>query len=105
MFFIVHIDATLTSGFRTINQIVEKIIKNMGIKTTRDYVKFYINLDIQGRVSLLSFIHNEKMVLKQKIENKKLDKEPIINGIKILEDLIEELKKDGESKVLEKYNR
>lgn len=77
----------------------------MGIKTTNDYVKFYINLDIQGRVSLLSFIHNEKMVLKQKLENKKLDKEPIINGIKILEDLIEELKKDGESKVLEKYNR
>lgn len=77
----------------------------MGIKTTNDYVKFYINLNIQGRVSLLSFIHNEKMVLKQKLENKKLDKEPIINGIKILEDLIEELKKDGESKVLEKYNR
>lgn len=77
----------------------------MGIKTTSDYVKFYINLDIQGRVSLLSFIHNEKMILKQKLENKKLDKEPIINGIKILEDLIEELKKDGESKVLEKYNK
>lgn len=77
----------------------------MGIKTTSDYVKFYVNLDIQGRVSLLSFIHNEKMVLKQKLENKKLDKEPIINGIKILEDLIEELKKDGESKVLEKYNK
>lgn len=67
----------------------------MGIKTTSDYVKFYINLDIQGRVSLLSFIHNEKMVLKQKLENKKIDKEPIINGIKILEKLIEELKKDG----------
>ena len=77
----------------------------MGIKTTSDYVKFYINLDIQGKVSLLSFIHNEKMVLKQKLENKKLDKEPIVNGIKILEDLIEELKKDGEPKVLEKYNR
>ncbi|WP_255458143.1 hypothetical protein [Nitrosarchaeum sp. AC2] len=105
MFFIVHIDAPLTSGFRTTNQIVEKIIKNMGIKTTNDYVKFYINLNIHGKVSLLSFIHNEKMVLKQKIENKKLDKEPIINGIKILEDLIEELKKDGESKILEKYNR
>lgn len=105
MFFIVHIDAPLTSEFRTINQIVEKIIKNMGIKTTSDYVKFYVNLDIQGRVSLLSFIHNEKMVLKQKIENKKLDKEPIINGIKILEYLIEELKKDGESKVLEKYSK
>lgn len=105
MFFIVHIDALLISGFRTINQIVEKIIKNMGIKTTSDYVKFYVNLDIQGKVSILSFIHNEKMVLKQKLENKKLDKEPIINGIKILEDLIEELKKDGESKVLEKYNK
>ncbi|MBS3922278.1 MAG: hypothetical protein KGZ37_03920 [Nitrosarchaeum sp.] len=77
----------------------------MGIKTTTDYVKFFINLDIRGKVSLLSFIHNEKMVLKQKIENKKQDKEAIINGIKILEDLIEELKKDGESKVLEKYNK
>ena len=77
----------------------------MGIKTTRDYVKFFINLEIQGRVSLLSFIHNEKMVLKQKLENKKIEKEPIINGIKILEDLIEELKKDGESKVLEKYGK
>jgi len=105
VFFIIHIDETFTSGFRTINQIVEKIIKNMGIKTTSDYVKFYINLDIQGKVSLLSFIHNEKMVLKQKLENKKLDKEPIINGIKILEGLIEEIKKDGEPKVLEKYNR
>lgn len=77
----------------------------MGIKTTSDYVKFFINLDIQGRVSLLSFIHNEKIVLKQKLESKKLDREPLINGIKILEDLIEELKKDGESKVLEKYSK
>lgn len=77
----------------------------MGIKTTSDYVKFYINLEMQGSVSFLSFIHNEKMVLKQKLENKNLEKEPIINGIKILEGLIEELKKDGESKVLEKYNK
>ena len=76
----------------------------MGIKSTEDYVKFYINLEMQGSVSFLSFIHNEKMVLKQKLENKRLEKEPIINGIKILEGLIEELKKDGETKVLEKYN-
>jgi hypothetical protein len=75
----------------------------MGIKTTGDYVKFYINLEMQDRVSFLSFIHNEKMVLKQKLENKNLDKESIINGVKILEGLIDELKKDGESKVLEKY--
>lgn len=77
----------------------------MGIKSTGDYVKFYINLEMQGSISFLSFIHNEKMVLKQKIENKNLEKEPIINGIKILEGLIEELKRDGESKVLEKYNK
>jgi hypothetical protein len=75
----------------------------MGIKTTGDYVKFYINLEMQDRFSCLSFIHNEKMVLKQKLENKNLDKESIINGVKILEGLIDELKKDGESKVLEKY--
>lgn len=77
----------------------------MGIKTTSDYVKFYINLEMQNSVSFLSFIHNEKMVLKQKLENKNPEKEPIINGIKILEGLIEELKKDGEYKVLEKYNK
>lgn len=77
----------------------------MGIKSTGDYVKFYINLEMQGSISFLSFIHNEKMVLKQKLENKNLEKEPIINGIKILEGLIEELKRDGEFKVLEKYNK
>ncbi len=77
----------------------------MGIKTTGDYVKFYINLEMQGSVSFLSFINNEKRVLKQKLENKTLDKEPILNGIKILEELIEELKKDGEPKVLERYNK
>ena len=77
----------------------------MGIKSTSDYVKFYINLEMQNSVSFLSFIYNEKIVLKQKLENKILDKEPIINGIKILEGLIEELKKDGEAKVLEKYNK
>ncbi len=75
----------------------------MGIKTTADYVKFYIDLKMQESVSFLSFIHNEKIVLKQKLENKNSDKESIINGIEILEGLIEELKKDGESKILEKY--
>lgn len=77
----------------------------MGIKIINDYVKFYINLEMQDSVSFLSFIYNEKMVLKQKLENKNLEKEPIRNGIKILEELIEELKKDEESKVLEKYNK
>ncbi len=75
----------------------------MGIKTTRDYVKFYINLEMQNSVSFLSFINNEKMVLKHKIENKNVDKDPILNGIRILEELVEEVKKSGEQSVLEKY--
>ena len=86
-----------------LNQILEIHIKNMGIKTTRDYVKFYINLDMQNSVSFLSFINNEKMVLKHKLENMKLDKSPILNGIRILEELIDEIKKSGEKVILEKY--
>lgn len=86
-----------------LNQILEIYIKNMGIKTTRDYVKFYINLDMQNSVSFLSFINNEKMVLKHKLENMKLDKSPILNGIRILEELIDEIKKSGEKAILEKY--
>ena len=56
-------------------------------------------------VSFLSFINNEKMVLKHKLENKKLDKEPILNGVRILEELIDEIRKIGESAILEKYNK
>jgi hypothetical protein len=88
-----------------LNQILENDIKNMGINTIRDYVKFYINLDMQNSVSFLSFINNEKMVLKHKIENKKADKESILNGIKILEELANEIKKSGEHTVLEKYSK
>ena len=76
----------------------------MGIKTTRDYVKFYINLEMQNSVSFLSFINNEKLVLKHKLENKNVDKDPILNGIRILEELVEEMKKSGEQSVLEKYS-
>ena len=88
-----------------LNQILEIHIKNMGIKTTRDYVKFYINLDMQNSVSFLSFINNEKMVLKHKLENVKLDKSPILNGIRILEELIDEIKTSGEKTILEKYSK
>ena len=77
----------------------------MGIKTTRDYVKFYINLEMQNSVSFVSFINNEKMVLKHKLENKKLDKAPILNGIGILEGLVDEIKKSSENEILEKYSR
>ena len=77
----------------------------MGIKTITDYVKFYINLEMQKSVSLLSFINNEKIVLKHKLENRKLDKESILNGIQILEELTEEIKSGGEAVVLEKYGK
>ena len=77
----------------------------MGIKTTRDYVKFYKNLEMQNSVSFVSFINNEKMVLKHKLENKKLDKAPILNGIGILERLVDEIKKSSENEILEKYSR
>lgn len=77
----------------------------MGIKTVTDYVKFYINLEMQKSVSLLSFINNEKIVLKHKLENRKLDKESILNGIRILEELTKEIKSDGEAVVLEKYGK
>ena len=88
-----------------LNQILEIHIKNMGIKTTRDYVKFYINLDMENSVSFLSFINNEKMVLKHKLENVKLDKSPILNGIKILEELVDEIKTSGEKAILERYRQ
>jgi len=77
----------------------------VGIKTVADYVKFYINLEMQKSVSLLSFINNEKVVLKHKLENKKIDKESILNGIVILEELTEEIKNGGEAAVLEKYGK
>jgi hypothetical protein len=77
----------------------------VGIKTVTDYVKFYINLEMQKSVSLLSFINNEKIVLKHKMGNKKLDKESILNGIRILEELTKEIKSDGEAAVLEKYGK
>ena len=87
------------------NQILEIKTKNMGIKTVTDYVKFYINLEMEKSVSLLSFINNEKIVLKHKLENRKLDKESILNGIQILEELTEEIKSGGEAVVLEKYGK
>jgi len=88
-----------------LNQILEINTKNVGIKTITDYVKFYINLEMQKSVSLLSFINNEKVVLKHKLENKKIDKESILNGIVILEELTEEIKNGGEAAVLEKYGK
>ncbi len=77
----------------------------MGIQSTIEYVDFFINLNMGGNVSLLSFVNNEKLVLKQKLEYKNLEKEPIKKGIKILEGLVKEINKIGEKAVLEKYQK
>ena len=42
----------------------------MVIKTTEEYVDFFINLNMGKEVTLLSFVNNERMVLKQKLQNK-----------------------------------
>jgi len=49
----------------------------MGIRTISDYVEFFINLDMGNSVSFLSFVNNEKFVLKHKLQNKEIKKEYI----------------------------
>jgi len=77
----------------------------MGIQSTFEYVDFFINLNMGENVSLLSFVNNEKIVLKQKLEYKNLEKEPIQKGVKILEKLVREINEIGEKAVLEKYQK
>jgi len=75
----------------------------MVIKTTEEYIDFFINLNMGEKVSLLSFVNNERMVLKQKLQNKIIEKEPIKKGIIILEGLIKEIGEGNETAVLKKY--
>tara|TARA_B110000014_G_scaffold228115_1_gene188291 strand:+ start:977 stop:1213 length:237 start_codon:yes stop_codon:yes gene_type:complete len=75
----------------------------MAINTTGEYVDFFINLNMGEKVSLLSFVNNERMVLKQKLENKTNQKDPIKRGINILEGLISDISEYGEVEVLKKY--
>jgi len=77
----------------------------MGIQSTFEYVDFFINLNMGENVSLLSFVNNEKIVLKQKLEYKNLEKEPIQKGVEILEGLVREINEIGEKAVLEKYQK
>ncbi len=77
----------------------------MGIQSTLEYVDFFINLNMGKNVSLLSFVNNEKLVLKQKLEHKNLEKVPIKKGIEILEELVKEINRIGEKAVLEKYQK
>ena len=77
----------------------------MAIKSIEEYIDFFTNLNMGENVPLLSFVNNERMVLKQKLHYKDLEKEPIQKGIKILEELIIEINNIGEKAVLEKYQR
>ena len=77
----------------------------MVIKTTEEYVDFFINLNMGKEVTLLSFVNNERMVLKQKLQNKINEKEPIKKGIMILEGLIKEIGENTQITILEKYRK
>ena len=77
----------------------------MGIKTTEEYVDFFINLNMGKEVSLISFVNNERMILKGKLQNKINEKEPIKKGIIILEGLIKEIGEDNETAVIKKYQK
>ena len=77
----------------------------MAIKSTEEYIDFFINLNMGENVPLLSFVNNERMVLKQKLEYKNLEKEPIKKGIEILEKLVTEISEVGEKVVIAKYQK
>ena len=77
----------------------------MGIASAEEYIDFFINLNMGENVPLISFVNNEKMVLKQKLENKNIPKEPLKKGIEILEQLAKEISETGQDKVIEKYQK
>lgn len=77
----------------------------MGIQSAEEYIDFFINLNMGDSVTLLSFVNNEKMVLKQKLEYKNLQKEPIRKGIEILEGLVREINDIGQDGVIQKYQK
>jgi len=55
-------------------------------------------------VSFLSFVNNEKLTLKHKLQNKEIKREYILDGLKILDELTAEIRASGEKFVLEKYS-
>ena len=86
-------------------QIQDQADTNMGIQTPSEYIDFFLNLNMGEDASLLSFLNNEKLTLKQKLRYKNQEKEPIKKGIEILEGLAEEVGRIGRKAVLEKYRR
>lgn len=77
----------------------------MGMQSAEEYVDFFINLNMGDNVTLLSFVNNEKLVLKQKLKYKNPEKESIKKGIEILETLIKEISEVGQDAVIQKYQK
>jgi hypothetical protein len=77
----------------------------MGIRTVSEYVQFYLGLNMQNSISLSSFVYNEKLVMTNKLENSSLNKEQIVHGLKILDELLTEIRAVGERTVIEKYTK
>lgn len=77
----------------------------MGIRTVSEYVQFYVGLNMENSITLSRFVYNEKLVMKNKLENSSLKKEQIIQGLQILDDLLNEIRSIGESAVIEKYTK
>jgi hypothetical protein len=77
----------------------------MGIRTVSEYVQFYLGLNMQNSISLSSFVYNEKLVMTNKLENSSLNKEQIIQGLKILDEILTEIRSVGERTVIEKYTK
>ena len=76
----------------------------MGIRTISDYVQFFINLNMGESVSFFSFLNNERITLKHKLQNKEIKREYVLDGLKILDQLISEIQTIGEKLVLKKYS-
>jgi hypothetical protein len=60
---------------------------------------------MQNSISLSSFVYNEKLVMKNKLDTGSIKKEQIIQGLQILDDLLTEIKSIGEQAVIEKYTK
>lgn len=76
----------------------------MGIRNISEYVEFYIGLNMKNSISLSSFVYNEKLVMTNKLE-KGSKKEQIVQGLKILDELLTEIRNIGENAVIEKYGK
>ena len=78
----------------------------MGIKSPSEYVDFFINLNMGENVSLLSFVNNEKIVLKTKIRIQEFRKRTNQKRNKNFRARIaRDINEIGEKKVLRKISK